>query len=1749
MSVVCVKALARLWSLASAFLLVVSALFAPTFAQAQAITVSPPGLASASPGVTYTQTFTATGQPGPYTFTVSAGALPPGLTLSPAGVLSGVTPLAEGPYDFTIRATAPNTSFGSRPYRLTIRTPTINLSPAGLPPVNGQPYSQTLTASGGRAPYVYTVVAGALPPGLALNANRVEGTATTPGVYGFSIRAADDDGFSTTRAYSIEVNGLAVGTQYSPSASVYAAYSGNFLAQTALPYTVSLDSGTLPPGLTLAPSGSLTGTPTAPGNYSFVIRVTDINGLTGVVPCAISVSAPNITVAPPAQTVITPGENYSQSYTANGGMAPYTFALTSGALPTGLTLAPSGLLSGTTSALGSYVLTIRATDANGFTGSSVFGLDVVTANVVLAPTTLPTARQYGAYMETVTASGGAAPYGFTLDSGALPAGLSLTSEGVISGTPTVVGDFVITLKATDANGLTGTRAYTLSVLVPVLTLTPSSLIPATAGEPYPVTLGIDGGLAPFTYAVTSGALPAGLTLTSAGQFAGAATTPGDYAFSVTGTDANGATASRPYALRVNAPTVFITTLSVPAGTGGVAFSQTLAATGGAAPYAWSLVTGSLPNGVVLSGSGVLSGTPTVAGTFPFTVRATDANGFIGDRLLSLEINAPTIAVAPGALAAVTSHEAFSQALSASGGSAPYSYAVIAGALPGGTGLSAAGVLSGTATATGNFGFTVRATDAGGFTSDKVYNLQVVSPTIVPGPATLPNGQAGVAYSTALTATGGTGPYTFAASGQMPSNMTLTGAGLLSGTPILSGTFDFVVDVTDANGFAGSRLYQVVISNAAPLALTPATLPDGAGGAAYSQAFTAAGGVGPYTFSQSGALPRGMTFNPATAVLAGTPRDTGTFTFLVQVEDAVAQRVSRSYTLQIAAVNIAVSPSVWPTVVAGTPYSLQLAASGGTAPYTFIQLPAPPNDPQGLGISSGGLISGVAVTPGDYRVYYRVTDAFGFAMDGVGALSVTAPTITVTSPAAGSLPGLIAGSPYSQTFTAAGGAGPHTFAVAGGALPAGMTLSSSGVLSGAPTVVGSFSFSVRASDSSPGPGGPFSSAPVTYTLEVSAPTITVTSPAAGSLPDVVAGSPYNQTFTASGGAGPYTFALATGTLPAGLTLSSAGVLSGTPTQAGAFSFAIRATDSGPGPGGPFSSAATAYTLTVNAPTLAIAPATLVQGRTNQAYSQTFSASGGSAPYSWAVTGGSLPAGLTLSAAGVLSGTPTTSGTFNISVQATDANGFTVSGAYIIVISPSAIVGPPVTVAILAGQTTTVDLTAGAVGGPFTGAALVGLSPANSGSAVISSPSEGRYVLTFTPAATFSGTATATYTLSNGGGVSAPGTVTVIVEARPDPTVDPEVTGLISAQGETARRFASSQVDNIGARMEGLRDGTGTPGASLQLGFSGGSRPVDYGLDPSLQRLDRSDSDLRGVLANRIAADAAPGAAGLLGAAQGGGQGSSGPLGVWAAGVVDFGRHDGQSHQEGARFTTNGLTAGIDYRIDDQAWLGLGLGYGRDVTRIGDDGSRSESSGYSAAVYGGVRPSQTSFLDAVLGYGALDYEASRYISATGALAIGERDGTQWFSAVTGGWDFNRGQWSLSPYGRLALSRSVLDAYAETTGGLYALAYAEQTLTTTTGSLGLRGARDWLTDQGLLMSQFRLEYSHDFGSADDVGLSYVDWVGGPTYQLAPRGYGHDRVRLGGGLELVRRRGMRLGLDYEIQLAKDLLQQQIGVRLQTPF
>lgn len=364
----------------------------------------------------------------------------------------------------------------------------------------------------------------------------------------------------------------------------------------------------------------------------------------------------------------------------------------------------------------------------------------------------------------------------------------------------------------------------------------------------------------------------------------------------------------------------ITTSSLPNGQAGIAYSATLVASGGSLPYSWSVSSGSLPPGLTLgASSGQISGIPSAAGTSNLTIQVKDSSstGQIASKSFSIAIAAgpAPISITTTSLPNGQIGSAYSATLGANGGTAPYTWTVSSGSLPSGLTLaSSSGQISGTPGSAGTFSFTIQVTDSSSPAQTASKSLSVAIASSAPGPvsittSSLANGQMGTAYSATLAATGGKSPYSWSVTtGSLPAGLALAAStGTISGTPSQSGTFSFTVQVTDASSPAqiASKALSINVAASTPglLQVTTTSLPNGQVGSSYSASLAATGGTTPYTWSVStGSLPTGVTLTASTGKLTGTPSGTGTFTFLMQVQDSSspAQTATQSFTVTIAA---------------------------------------------------------------------------------------------------------------------------------------------------------------------------------------------------------------------------------------------------------------------------------------------------------------------------------------------------------------------------------------------------------------------------------------------------------------------------------------------------------------------------------------------------------------------------------------------------------------------------------------------------------------------------------------------------------------------------------------------------------------------------------------------------------------------------------------------------------------------------------
>ena len=275
---------------------------------------------------------------------------------------------------------------------------------------------------------------------------------------------------------------------------------------------------------------------------------------------------------------------------------------------------------------------------------------------------------------------------------------------------------------------------------------------------------------------------------------------------------------------------------------------------------------------------------------------------------------------------------------------------------------------------------------------------------------LPSGTLNYNYNTTLGATGGVPPYTWSiAAGNLPPGLNLDpNGGVIFGTPTISGTYPFNLQVTDSQtpSQAQSILLSITINqNLTQLSVVTTSLPQGTQNTSYSAMLAATGGVTPYSWSiTAGNLPSGLHLNSSTGAITGTPSGGGTYNFTVQVADAEQPPATASAPLSItivAAVPLSITTTSLPSGTAGTSYNAVLNAIGGVSPYTWSITAG--NLPTGLHLnSSTGNISGIPTVAGTANFTVQVADS------EVPPGTVTAPLSITINPGGGGDPGLLKG---------------------------------------------------------------------------------------------------------------------------------------------------------------------------------------------------------------------------------------------------------------------------------------------------------------------------------------------------------------------------------------------------------------------------------------------------------------------------------------------------------------------------------------------------------------------------------------------------------------------------------------------------------------------------------------------------------------------------------------------------------------------
>jgi len=899
--------------------------------------------------------------------------------------------IRDGIANYTTKGWFDSTTGVTMPVAPIITTQSLN------PALKGRNYSSqiSLETDTGSAPFSF-IISG-LPVGHGLS---VDGNGTMSGVcnlsegnYNMTITVTDNIGYQVGKSFQLVVaEPPVINDTFIPGAILNVPYSftpdvsgsnGNLVV------SMAVTSGSLPTGLSIS-GGSITGTPTVDGQICQVTITAyndyDSNGVTRVLTLGVY-SAPNISTQSPLKNA-TLNAAYSLQFVA-AGVTPITWEHLTGSLPPGLELSEQGLLSGTTSQVGLYSFSIKATNTLG-SDTQLFSLNVYELPIITTDS-FGYARLGSSYSAQLSATG-STPITWAITSGGLPTGLSLNqTTGQITGTPMATGTFIFTVVATNVAGNSVPVQLTIDAGLALSITTTSPLPSGTLNSTYtPVTFraeGVDGSYTTtWGWAAQAGSsLPPGLTFnTTTGVLSGTPSSAGVYNIIVTVT--NGSTNSTtPFTITIGAPPVITTSPSL---TGGVnrPFTAVLSASG-TAPITWNMVGSPVwisgPGGppqnidITISSTGVVSWLVAIESYYEFTAVATNTFGNSVPVVFSLTITTPSIIdvlLDNGILGDPYYHQ-FS-----AGGEPPFTWSLMSGSIP--TGLifnPTTAVLSGTPSATGTFNFQLRVTNLGGFAQEP-FTITVQAKPIITN-ISLNSGNVSAAYSQSIQTTGTT-PITLSVvtpSGSetgLPPGLSLSGS-TISGTPSTAGVYTFSLKASNVTGSSYDHIkeFSITIGSAGSPVITTGSSLSASKDVPYSLQLNATGNT-PITWSlDNSSLPTGLQLVDDT--ISGTPTGSGTYQFTIAATNNVGTDY-RTFTM-IIPVPPAIITYTLPFGVENLPYS-ELVEAIGDPPITWSIVAISGSEtglPIGLSLNSNtGLISGIPTEPGTFTFTIKATNTFG-----------------------------------------------------------------------------------------------------------------------------------------------------------------------------------------------------------------------------------------------------------------------------------------------------------------------------------------------------------------------------------------------------------------------------------------------------------------------------------------------------------------------------------------------------------------------------------------------------------------------------------------------------------------------------------------------------------------------------------------------------------------------------------------------------
>lgn len=596
----------------------------------------------------------------------------------------------------------------------------------------GVTFNATFTVSGGTAPYTFSISWGELPGGLALGTKTgtISGQPAKAGTYNFGIHVKDSSDLAIAEAFAITVAAApAVAVTITPATTTVV--SGASEQFTALVTNTSDVAVTWSASLGTISSAGLFQAPTVTGNKTATVTATSVADPTKSATASVTVTPPPVSISTTSLSNATAGAAYSNTLSATGGTLPYTWTLSSGSLPTGITVQSSGSISGTTSQTGSFTATVAVTDSSSPKQTSYKSLTLTVAAAVAVSITPTTASvTSGGSTQFTALVTNTSNVGVTWS-----ASLGTISSAGLYQAPTVTGNTTVTVTVTSVVDSTKSAKATVTVTATPVSITTTSLITGTAGSAYSNNLYATGGTLPYTWSLASGSLPAGITVQSGGSISGTTSQSGSFNIAVEVTDSSSPkqTSTQSLTLTMNAAvavTITPTMVSIASGTS-TQFTALVSNTSNVA-VTWSASLGSISTVGLYQAPAVTSNTTA-------TVTATSKADTTKSATAEVTVTPPPVSITTTALSNATAGAAYSNSLTAIGGTTPYSWTLASGALPSGITVQSSGSVSGTTSKSGTFSFSVEVTDSSSprLTASQSLTLTVGAGTST-GPGPTPN---------------------------------------------------------------------------------------------------------------------------------------------------------------------------------------------------------------------------------------------------------------------------------------------------------------------------------------------------------------------------------------------------------------------------------------------------------------------------------------------------------------------------------------------------------------------------------------------------------------------------------------------------------------------------------------------------------------------------------------------------------------------------------------------------------------------------------------------------------------------------------------------------------------------------------------------------------------------------------------------------------------------------------------------------